>query len=290
MTATPTTVLISDHPQDSVRVARVLTWLRNATHEVGIGHEEMHLAPGGTTTRSTPSLRSAVGVAQSVVLVAEVRNSTCSNAINNALDGLDRGCLSRKPVGIVVIDESRGTRALDHLRLVMAGLDAVVIPYSPAFADEDLHDGTPPDPVRRFTHELRWFGERLDTVGGEPRPAKEEDRGLASGQIEESIRYIRDNYTRCTLSLDEAARAAHMSRFHFSRTFKKHTGTRYIDYVTGLRITKAQTLLRETAIPIHEVGSMVGYQDSSHFLRVFKAFCDRTPSAFRGSERLSVGA
>ncbi|MFJ4650557.1 helix-turn-helix domain-containing protein [Nocardia sp. NPDC088792] len=285
-TATPTTVLISDHPQQSARVARVLTWLRSTTHEIGIGREERYVAAGGATapggaTVPVSALRTAVGGAQSVVLVAEVRNSTCSNAINNALDGLGRGCLSRKPVGIVVIDESRGTRAIDHLRLVMAGLDAVVIPYSPAFADEDLHDGLPPDPVRRFTDELCWFGERLDSATAEPHRAEGEDRGLVPVQIEQSIKYIRNNYTRCTLSLDDAARAAHMSRFHFSRTFKKHTGTRYIDYVTGLRITKAQSLLRDTTIPIHEVGAMVGYQDSSHFLRVFKTFCESTPSAFR---------
>lgn len=284
-------MLISDHPQESVRVARVLTWLRSSTHEVGIGREEMYVAPGGAILRDAPpaaSLRSVVGGAQSVVLVAEVRNSTCSNAINNALDGLNGGCLSRKPVGIVVIDESRGTRALDHLRLVMAGLDAVVIPYSPAFADEDLHDGMPPVPVRRFTDELRWFGERLNTFAAETNPVEEEERGPSSVPIETSIKYIRDNYTRCTLSLDDVARAAHMSRFHFSRTFKKHTGTRYIDFVTKLRITKAQTLLRDTTIPIQEVGAMVGYQDSSHFLRVFKGFCECTPSAFRSGERQSV--
>ncbi|WP_069164187.1 helix-turn-helix domain-containing protein [Nocardia altamirensis] len=286
---TPTTVLISDHPQESPRVARVLTWLRSTTHEVGIGREEMYVATGAAVQQapSASSLRTAVGVAQSVVLVAEVRNSTCSSAINNALDRLDRGCLARKPVGIVVIDESRGTRALDHLRLVMAGLDAVVIPYSPAFADEDLHDGRPPEPVRRFTDELRWFGERLDTIGVESNPADEE-RGVASAQIEDSIKYIAANYTRCTLSLDDVARAAHMSRFHFSRTFKKHTGTRYIDYVTTLRIKKAQTLLRDTTLSIHEVGAMVGYQDSSHFLRVFKTCCACTPSAFRNAERHSV--
>ncbi|WP_405163003.1 helix-turn-helix domain-containing protein [Nocardia sp. NBC_01499] len=288
-------MLISDHPQESARVARVLTWLRSATHDVGIGHEERYVAPGGAIVRPTPSaasLRTAVGVAQSVVLVAEVRNSTCSNAINNALDGLGRGSLARKPVGIVVIDESRGTRALDHLRLVMAGLDAVVIPYSPAFTDADLHDGLPPEPVRRFTDELRWFGERLDTAGAEPPPV-EEDRGHASVGIEESLKYIRDNYTCCTLSLDDAARAAHMSRFHFSRTFKKHTGTRYIDYVTGLRIAKAQGLLRDTVLPIQEIGALVGYRDSSHFLRAFKGFCASTPSAFRSAWRqgaLSNGA
>lgn len=48
-----------------------------------------------------------------------------------------------------------------------------------------------------------------------------------------------------------------------------------------LRIGKACELLRSSDIKIYEIGSIVGYNDSQYFYRVFKKYVNQTPIEYR---------
>jgi RNA polymerase sigma factor (sigma-70 family) len=61
-----------------------------------------------------------------------------------------------------------------------------------------------------------------------------------------------------------------MSRYHFSRTFKRETGTRFIDFLTTVRLAEACSLLARTNQSITTISFAVGYRDLSHFERTFK--------------------
>ncbi|CAM3797096.1 helix-turn-helix transcriptional regulator [Nocardiopsis rhodophaea] len=100
-----------------------------------------------------------------------------------------------------------------------------------------------------------------------------------------AIGFIRENFTDPELSLDAAARAACMSRFHFSRTFKARTGCRYIDFVTRLRLARARRLLAETNDSVSAVCHASGFNDLSHFERTFKRRFAVSPSAYRARHR-----
>lgn len=85
------------------------------------------------------------------------------------------------------------------------------------------------------------------------------------------------------LSLKDLAAASYLSPFHFSRLFKKLTGTTPHAYLAGLRTATAQKLLAETDLSITEISSRVGYSSPSHFSKGFRQATGLTPRAFRAS-------
>jgi AraC family transcriptional regulator len=83
------------------------------------------------------------------------------------------------------------------------------------------------------------------------------------------------------LPLAEIASAAHLSPFHFSRLFKKLTGSTPHAYLGALRIMRAKELLATTDLSITDVGVRVGYASSSHFTKAFRDATGLSPRAFR---------
>ncbi|WP_168790552.1 helix-turn-helix domain-containing protein [Paraburkholderia aromaticivorans] len=91
--------------------------------------------------------------------------------------------------------------------------------------------------------------------------------------------YIEDNLDR-PIGLVELAAIVNVSRFHFTRLFKRSTGMTAIGFVEQCRIRRAQSLIMETAIPLSEVALMTGFADQSHFTRRFHRHVGCTPAAF----------
>ena len=83
------------------------------------------------------------------------------------------------------------------------------------------------------------------------------------------------------LSLDGAAGRARMSRFHFSRTFKSAMGIGFREYVTTVRVQKAQQVLRERRDRVIDVAFSVGFNDVSRFYRAFRRVTGLTPRGRR---------
>jgi AraC family transcriptional regulator len=82
-------------------------------------------------------------------------------------------------------------------------------------------------------------------------------------------------------SLTRLAAEADMSEFHFSRMFKRTTGKSPSQYFIGLKMEKAQALLRETRKDVIEIAFEVGYSNPSHFAQVFRRETGRSPSEYR---------
>lgn len=83
------------------------------------------------------------------------------------------------------------------------------------------------------------------------------------------------------LDLKRLAKAAQLSEAHFSRSFKKSTGFSPSQYLARLRMERARRLLRETEMPIVEIGLEVGYASPSHFAQVFRKEVGVLPSDYR---------
>jgi AraC family transcriptional regulator len=71
--------------------------------------------------------------------------------------------------------------------------------------------------------------------------------------------------------LEDIARASHMSRFHFARTFRAETGMSVMQYVRWRRVEEAKRLLRTGRIPLATIATDLGYFDHSHFARAFRS-------------------
>jgi len=90
-----------------------------------------------------------------------------------------------------------------------------------------------------------------------------------------------------TWSLARAASVACMSEYHFCRLFKATKGVTLGQYLTDLRVKKAQELLSREEHSVTEVAFAVGFQSISQFNRSFKSTTSMSPSAFR--KQLSGG-
>lgn len=82
--------------------------------------------------------------------------------------------------------------------------------------------------------------------------------------------------------LEDMARSAGCSRFHFARAFRSRTGMTPWQFVTRSRLGRAETLLRtRRELSVAEICHAVGFQDQSHFTRAFKSAFLVTPGTFR---------
>jgi len=88
--------------------------------------------------------------------------------------------------------------------------------------------------------------------------------------------YINDNFDK-PLREEDTAEIFAVSKSHFCRKFKSVTGLRYNEYVTNVRITNSEKLLRETHLPITEISQRCGFNDSNYFASVFKRLKGITP-------------
>ena len=73
-----------------------------------------------------------------------------------------------------------------------------------------------------------------------------------------------------TLGVEDMARVARLSRFHFSRKFKLARGLSPGQYLTGLRLERAVRLLSAGVFSVKEVSAQCGYTDPNYFCKAFR--------------------
>ncbi len=98
-------------------------------------------------------------------------------------------------------------------------------------------------------------------------------------------RYLVQDYVKMhldeNLSLKDLAGLLALSPYHFARGFRESMGVTPHEFVMRQRVAKAQTLLRRTRTPLHEIATACGFADQSHMTRVFKKQLGVTPGRFR---------
>ncbi|HET9930706.1 MAG TPA: AraC family transcriptional regulator [Polyangiaceae bacterium] len=87
----------------------------------------------------------------------------------------------------------------------------------------------------------------------------------------------------CTeeLSLEDTARHARISPFHFLRTFGRAFGVTPHQYLVRSRLRRAARLLPDASYSIASIALEVGFNDISNFVRTFRRAAGLSPSAFR---------
>jgi AraC family transcriptional regulator len=121
-------------------------------------------------------------------------------------------------------------------------------------------------------HMLRRYS---TAVGVEPKPAMT----VNTAAIRRALAYINDQPAR-QISLEELATVSGLSRFHFSREFKRHVGMTPVEYVESGRIAQAKELIQRAELSLAQVALAVGFADQSHFTRRFRHHVGCTPAAF----------
>lgn len=110
---------------------------------------------------------------------------------------------------------------------------------------------------------------------------------LGQAEIARLTSYVEDNLHR-QISLGELAALVGISRFHFTRLFKRSTGVTASVFVERCRIARARALLEAGGVALAEIALITGFADQSHFTRRFHRLTGCTPGTYareRGSGR-----
>lgn len=83
------------------------------------------------------------------------------------------------------------------------------------------------------------------------------------------------------IGLEDAARVAGLSAFHFLRVFRRELGVTPHRFLVLERLRRAQDLLRGTSLSVTEVALSVGFGDLSHFQHTFREHVGLTPGRYR---------
>jgi AraC family transcriptional regulator len=122
-----------------------------------------------------------------------------------------------------------------------------------------------------------------------PRPLKRGRNGaLPQGRLRRVVEYI-EEHLESGLSLEQIARVARLSPYHFCRQFKAATGLPPHQYVIARRVERAKQLLREGEdnLSMALVAAEAGFSDQSQFSRHFKRLVGVTPGQFGMSARIA---
>jgi AraC-like DNA-binding protein len=85
------------------------------------------------------------------------------------------------------------------------------------------------------------------------------------------------------LDVDDLARAAGLSRAHFSREFRRAFGESPHAYLLTRRMERAAALLRNTDQSVAEICFSVGLQSVGSFTTSFRRIYSASPTAYRAS-------
>ncbi|ASP46520.1 AraC family transcriptional regulator [Cognaticolwellia beringensis] len=109
---------------------------------------------------------------------------------------------------------------------------------------------------------------------------EQQTNAQASLKMTKAQNWIHDNYAM-DITLEMVAKQVNISRSHFARQFRQHTGFSVIEYLLKVRCDAVAKLLASSNTDITEVAFATGFSNLSHFYRHFKRRYGITPGAFR---------
>ncbi|MGE5827238.1 MAG: helix-turn-helix domain-containing protein [Micromonosporaceae bacterium] len=83
------------------------------------------------------------------------------------------------------------------------------------------------------------------------------------------------------LTVDDLARAAMFSKFHFTRIFQRVTGVSPGRFLSALRLQQAKVLLVTTSLNVADISVRVGYNSVGTFSSRFTRSVGLSPTAYR---------
>ena len=104
--------------------------------------------------------------------------------------------------------------------------------------------------------------------------------------IQRAAEFIKNNYSH-SISLDDIAKSAAMSRSYLSNTFKAVIGMSPYNYLLRIRIDKAMKLLRDSDMTVIDISSACGFTSLTSFNKAFKALAGFTPTELRQNKNPS---
>lgn len=98
--------------------------------------------------------------------------------------------------------------------------------------------------------------------------------------IKTAIDYMQCYYN-CGIAIEDICQIVNLSPNYFIRSFKQQTGQTPYQYLTGIRIEKAQQMLTKSSYSVGEIAILCGFVNAGHFATLFKRYLGVSPSEYR---------
>lgn len=106
-------------------------------------------------------------------------------------------------------------------------------------------------------------------------------------KVGEITSYINSNYNE-NLSLKLVADLFNYSPTYLSKIFKEVTGFSFVEYINHVRVKEASKLLLNSQLNITDIASRTGYNNLTHFGRVFKKISGYSPLEYRKTKGFQI--
>ncbi len=103
---------------------------------------------------------------------------------------------------------------------------------------------------------------------------------LSDKQISQALQLLHADPQK-PWTLDKLASEVAMSRAAFAKRFKNRVGRTMFEYLTALRMKRAQQMLRDSGFTLYEIANRVGYESDLAFAKTFKRLHGMTPTRYR---------
>lgn len=110
---------------------------------------------------------------------------------------------------------------------------------------------------------------------------------VSFARLQPALRFVEENFAE-RIQAEEVATLCGLTRFSFSRAFHAAIGMTFRDYVLRYRVHQACKLLKQAERSITEITFAVGFNDGSHFARIFRRYAGVLPSEYQeGADALA---
>lgn len=98
--------------------------------------------------------------------------------------------------------------------------------------------------------------------------------------INRAIVFLKECYNS-NFTLNDIAKVANLSPYHFIKVFKAETGKTPFEYLMDVKIEKSKELLKSKQHSITDIGLLCGFTSTSHFSTAFSKKIGVSPSKYR---------
>lgn len=95
------------------------------------------------------------------------------------------------------------------------------------------------------------------------------------------LRHYIDNHLTSRIRLDDLEHQCHMSKYRICHEFSTVFGLPPLKYLNKKRLEAAENLLLSTRKKVHEIALETGFENTNHFINLFKKEYGSTPQAYR---------
>jgi len=120
----------------------------------------------------------------------------------------------------------------------------------------------------------------VDGYAVRPLSARKHRGGLGPARLRKIREFVHAKIED-ELTLHEMAQAVGLSTAHFAQMFRKSTAETPHHFVLRQRVERAKEMLRTAEGRILDIAIACGFKTQQHFARVFRKFCDASPTEYR---------